>query len=243
MSQRPRLGLIGYGAFGHLTARHLVAHFDVRAYDPAMIESDSFATKADLAEAAGCPTVILAVPVGILEQTLEEIAPMLSDGALVIDVGSVKVKPAQAMLRLLPEHVRIVGTHPLFGPQSAKNGLEGLRIAVCEVRGAKDARRTAAWCRKVLKLKVFNVSPEDHDREAATVQGLTHLIARVLLNMEPLPTRMTTASFERVMQGVDMVRHDSPAVYQAIERDNPFAAGVRERFFALFDKARGELDS
>jgi len=60
--------------------------------------------------------------------------------------------------------------------------------------------------------------------------------------MEPLPTRMTPASFERVMQGVDMVRHDSPAVYQAIERDNPFAADVRERFFSLFDKARGELD-
>ncbi len=74
------------------------------------------------------------------------------------------------------------------------------------------------------------------------MQGLTHLIARVLLKMEPLPTRMTTLSFERLMQGVDMVRHDSPAVYQAIERDNPFAAGVRERFFDLFDQARSELD-
>ncbi|WP_297800595.1 prephenate dehydrogenase [uncultured Brevundimonas sp.] len=242
MRERPRLGLIGYGAFGKLTAQHLSAHFDVRAFDPAMAQGDDHAAKVDLAEAAGCPVVILAVPVGVLEQTLVEIAPLLTDGALVIDVGSVKVKPAEAMQRLLPEHVRIVGTHPLFGPQSAKEGLSGLRIAVCEVRGAKDAHRLAAWCRKELGLKVFNVSPEDHDREAATVQGLTHLIAKVLLNMEPLPTRMTTASFERVMQGVDMVRHDSPAVYQAIERDNPFAAGVRERFFSLFDEARSELD-
>ena len=242
MSAKPRLGLIGYGAFGKLTARHLAAHFDVRAFDPAMTGDDGFAARVDLAEAAGCPVVILAVPVGVLEQTLVEIALLLTDGALVIDVGSVKVKPAEAMQRLLPDHVRIVGTHPLFGPQSAREGLKGLRIAVCEVRGGRDSRRTAAWCRKVLGLKVFNVTPEDHDREAATVQGLTHLIAKVLLNMEPLPTRMTTASFERVMQGVDMVRHDSPAVYQAIERDNPFAAGVRERFFSLFDKARGELD-
>ncbi|WP_409018938.1 prephenate dehydrogenase/arogenate dehydrogenase family protein [Brevundimonas vesicularis] len=242
MSAKPRLGLIGYGAFGKLTAQHLAAHFDVRAFDPAMTGDDGFATRVDLAGAAGCPVVILAVPVGVLEHTLVEIAPMLSAGALVIDVGSVKVKPAEAMQRLLPDHVRIVGTHPLFGPQSARDGLTGLRIAVCEVRGARDARRTAAWCRLRLGLKVFNVTPEDHDREAATVQGLTHLIAKVLLNMEPLPTRMTTASFERVMQGVDMVRHDSPAVYQAIERDNPFAARVRERFFALFDQARGELD-
>ena len=76
-------------------------------------------------------------------------------------------------------------------------------------------------------------------REAATVQGLTHLIARVLMAMEPLPTRMTTASFDRLMQAVDMVRHDSPAVFRAIERDNPFAAEVRERFFDLADQARG----
>jgi prephenate dehydrogenase len=43
------------------------------------------------------------------------------------------------------------------------------------------------------------------------------------------------------MQAVDMVRHDSPAVFRAIERDNPFAAEVRERFFALADEARGTL--
>ena len=35
----------------------------------------------------------------------------------------------------------------------------------------------AAFCRKALGLKVFVVTPEDHDQEAATVQGLTHLIA------------------------------------------------------------------
>jgi prephenate dehydrogenase len=96
---------------------------------------------------------------------------------------------------------------------------------------------------QALALKVFQVSPEDHDREAATVQGLTHLIARLLLAMEPLPTRMTTASFDRLMQAVDMVRHDSPAVFRAIERDNPFAAEVRDRFFALADAARGDLDA
>lgn len=235
---KPRLGLIGFGAFGRLTARHLSPWFDIYAHDPAAEDCEGWATLTDLATAA-CPTVILAVPVEALEATLIAIGPHLRPDALVIDVGSVKVKPAQAMDALLPPGVRIVGTHPLFGPQSGKDGIAGLRIAVCEVRGAKDARRVAAFCRRALGLKVFQVSPEDHDREAATVQGLTHLIARVLMAMEPLPTRMTTASFDRLMQAVDMVRHDSPAVFRAIERDNPFAAEVRERFFALADEARG----
>jgi prephenate dehydrogenase len=239
---KPRLGLIGFGAFGRLTARHLSPWFDILAHDPATTDGEGLATLTDLATAAACPTIILAVPVEALAASLTEIRPHLRPDALVIDVGSVKVKPARLMEDLLPPNVRIVGTHPLFGPQSGKHGIDGLRIAVCEVRGDREARRVAAFCRRALALKVFQVSPEDHDREAATVQGLTHLIARLLLAMEPLPTRMTTASFDRLMQAVDMVRHDSPAVFRAIERDNPFAAEVRDRFFALADAARGDLD-
>ena len=240
---KPRLGLVGFGAFGRLTARHLSPWFDIHAHDPAATDGDDHATLTDLATAAACPTIILAVPVEALAATLTEIRPHLRPEALVIDVGSVKVKPARLMAELLPPGVRIVGTHPLFGPQSGKAGIAGLRLAVCAVRGNRDARRVAAFCRRALALKVFQVSPEDHDREAAVVQGLTHLIARLLLAMEPLPTRMTTASFDRLMQAVDMVRHDSPAVFRAIERDNPFAAEVRDRFFALADAARGELDA
>ena len=241
--EKEKLGLIGFGAFGRLTARHLSPWFDIQAHDPAATDTDDHATLTDLAAAAACPTIILAVPVEALAASLTEIRSHLRPDALVIDVGSVKVKPARLMAELLPPGVRIVGTHPLFGPQSGKAGIAGLRIAVCEVRGKRDARRVAAFCRRALALKVFQVSPEDHDREAATVQGLTHLIARLLLAMEPLPTRMTTASFDRLMQAVDMVRHDSPAVFRAIERDNPFAAEVRNRFFALADAARGDLDA
>lgn len=238
---REKLGLIGFGAFGRLTARHLSSWFDIYAHDPAAEDGEGWATLTDLATAAACPTVILAVPVEALEATLGAMGPHLAPDALVIDVGSVKVKPARLMDDRLAPGVRVVGTHPLFGPQSGKAGIAGLRIAVCAVRGDRDARRVAAFCRKALKLRVFLVTPEDHDREAAVVQGLTHLIARALLAMEPLPTRMTTASFDRLMEAVDMVRHDSPAVFRAIERDNPFAAEVRERFFTLADQARGAL--
>jgi len=239
---KPQLGLIGFGAFGRLTAKHLAPWFDIIAHDPATSDGDGLARLTTLDEVAACPVVLLAVPVGVLAETVAAIAPSVTPGALILDVGSVKVKPAQVMLEGLPQGVSIVGTHPLFGPQSGKDGIAGLRIAVCPVRGDKAAWRVAAFCRRALALKVFVVSPEDHDREAATVQGLTHLIAKVLLAMEPLPTRMTTASFERVMQGVDMVRHDSAAVFRAIEHDNPFAAEVRRRFFDLAEQARAELD-
>lgn len=242
MKARPALGLIGYGAFGRLTALYLSPWFDILAHDPATVEADDLVTLSDLADVAACPVVVLATPVDALAETAEAISGHLKPGAIVIDVGSVKVLPGQVLAQTLPAHVEIVGTHPLFGPQSAKAGIRGHRIAVCPVRGDRAARRVAAFCRQALKLKVFQVSAADHDREAAVVQGLTHLIAKVLMAMEPLPTRMTTVSFDRIMQAVDMVRHDSPAVFRAIERDNPYSAEVRDRFFALADQARAELD-
>ena len=238
----PRLGLIGYGAFGRLTARHLSPWFEIYAHDPAVDAGEGEVVLTDLATAAACPVVILAVPVEALAETCDAVSPHLAPDALVLDVGSVKVLPGRVMTERLPARVGLVGLHPLFGPQSAKDGVTGHRIAVCPVRDDRAAHRVAAFCRSALKLRVFRVSAEDHDREAAVVQGLTHLIARVLLAMEPLPTRMTTTSFERIMQAVEMVRHDSPAVFRAIERDNPFSAEVRDRFFALADQARAELD-
>ncbi|PZN95985.1 MAG: prephenate dehydrogenase/arogenate dehydrogenase family protein, partial [Alphaproteobacteria bacterium] len=146
--EKEKLGLIGFGAFGRLTARHLSPWFDIHAHDPAATDSDGHATLTDLATAAACPTIILAVPVEALAATLTEIRPHLRPDALVIDVGSVKVKPARLMAELLPPGVRIVGTHPLFGPQSGKAGIAGLRLAACEVRGKRDARRVAAFCRR-----------------------------------------------------------------------------------------------
>jgi len=79
---------------------------------------------------------------------------------------------------------------------------------------------------------VILTTPDAHDRDMALVQGLTHLVAKILVRMEPVPRRMTTRSFELLMQATEMVRHDAPGVFLAIERANPHARAVRERFFA-----------
>ena len=239
------IGLIGFGAFGRLVARHLAPHVPLRIFDPALDEDDpdfgESAVPSDLAGAAGADLVILAVPVAAMGEAARAIRPYLEPGATVLDVGSVKAVPAAILSAELPEHVDIVGTHPLFGPESARDGIAGHRIAVCSVRG-RSAPRIAAFLRRVLRLRVIMTTPAEHDREAAVVQGLTHLIAKVLIRMEPLPGRMTTASFEHLMRATDMVRHDSPGVFEAIEKQNPYAADVRERFFALAGDLKTELD-
>jgi prephenate dehydrogenase len=241
---RPLVGLIGFGAFGRLVATHLQPYADIRAHDPAhpigpCAEIDGVVLTS-FAEAAGCEIVILATPVSGLAALVQAIGPHLWPGALVLDVGSVKVEPAAIMRAGLPAHVDIIATHPLFGPQSARSGLAGLKIAICPIRGRRGPR-IAAFLRKMLRLEVIMTTPDAHDREAAIVQGLTHLIAKVLVQMEPLPRRMTTRSFDLLMQGIGMVRHDAPEVFHAIERANPYAGEVRRRFFDLASALDADL--
>ncbi len=238
------VGLIGFGAFGQLIARHIGPYFRLSAYDPALgleaVAARHGVRLTSLREAASCDTVVLATPVRCLAETIEAIAPHIRPGALVLDVGSVKLGPAELMTRGLPAHAEIAATHPLFGPQSARHGIEGLKIALCPIRGQR-CHRLAAFLRHQLKLNVILTTPEEHDRDAATVQGLTHLIAKVLIQMEPLPREMTTKSFDLLMEAVGMVRNDAPEVFEAIERANPYAPGVRRRFFELAAALNADL--
>ena len=226
------IGLVGFGAFGRLIACHLAPHAALTVTDPALPGPHPLPPGARIgtpARAAACDLVILAVPVAAMTPAMARIAPHLRPGAVVADVGSVKLAPAQAMRDHLPQHVDLVGTHPLFGPQSARDGLAGHKIAVCNIRG-RSHLRLAAFFKRVLGLTVIRTTPEAHDREAAVVQGLTHLIARILTRMEPLPARMTTASYELMLQAAAMVRDDPPGVFAAITRDNPYAAPLRADF-------------
>ncbi len=217
-------------------AGHLLPHAKILAYDTSAA-SRVFAKATriaftSLARVAACDIVILAVPVPAIAATAKAIAPHIKKGALVIDVGSVKLAPAKALAKHLPKHAAIVCTHPLFGPQSAADGLKGHNIAVCGVRGNRTIS-VKRFLSSKLKLKVIETTPDEHDRELAAVQGLTHMIARILMQMEPLPKKMTTRSFELIMSAIEMVRYDSEELFLAIERENPHSANVRQRFFRL----------
>lgn len=236
MFTEPQLAIIGFGAFGQLIARHLRDRLPLCVCDPAIRANDL--PQVGLTEAARCPIVVLAVPVAQLEPVLHAIAPHLRPGALVVDVASVKIRPAQLMQRMLPDHVQIVASHPLFGPESARDGLAGHRIAWCPLRGAGH-RRAAALLRR-MGLMVLRTTPDQHDREMAVVQGLTHLIARGLGQMGPLPDRLTTASFRRLAEAAAMVQADSPDLLRAILTDNPHAGPARRRFLSLAAGIAGE---
>ena len=243
IQHKRRLGLIGFGAFGRLAAGVLADHFEVRVHDPAHVRAELAdgrrLTMGSLEEVARAEIIVIAVPVARMAHLCAQLAPLLQPGTMVVDVGSVKVDPVATMRAALPAHVEIVGTHPLFGPQSFGRA-RGQKVAICPVRGRAHLR-VAAFLR-ARGLRALLTTAEAHDREAAMVQGLTHLIAKVLVEMGPLPERMTTVSFDLLREAVEMVRHDPPTVLHAIEAANPYAAEVRQRFFDRAAEMRGQFE-
>lgn len=234
------LGLIGFGQFGRLAANLLRPFYDIAVHDAAALDREIEAEglrAVSLEQAAARDIVVVAVPVAAMRSVFAAIAPHLRPGALVVDVGSVKTRPVQWMLELLPEHVDIVATHPLFGPQSARVGLAGQRLVVCPVRGERHVRLVELA--KRLGLAPSVTTPEAHDREMAYVQALTHLIGRALVNLNIPDETLKTNSYQHLLELCGLVGGDSFELFTAIQTQNPYAPGVVRAFVA---EAQGLLD-
>ncbi|MGH7243499.1 MAG: prephenate dehydrogenase/arogenate dehydrogenase family protein [Phycisphaerales bacterium] len=235
--QSTSLSILGFGAFGRFMTSHLRSHFDVRVCDSVDRDSDARVAgvlSTTLADAAIADVIVLAVPVQQLQGLLQQLAPLLAarpSPALVVDVASVKVKPIAFMRDLLPPETEIIGTHPLFGPQSGKHGIEGLPIAFCPVR-ASDERIACvrSFLSQTLKLKVLDVTPEEHDRQMAYVQGLTHLVSRAAAALDLPRTELETVAYKRFAEMSESLAGDSWELFKTIENENPFAAEVRSQF-------------
>ena len=234
MTQTSQIGLIGLGAFGRLAATHLAPHFDLVGHDPSVRHVPG-GRWVSLDEAAARPVVLLAVPVQALAGVAEAIAPHLASGALVIDVASVKLEPLRILRETLPAGTRILGTHPLFGPQSAAQGVAGQSIVLCPEAGV-EADCVAEFLTDRLGLDVHLSDADTHDRTMASVQALTHLVSKVITDLGLTAAPYTTRSYDLLAEAARLVAEDSDALFRAIERHNPHAADLRRRFFAAARK-------
>lgn len=224
---RPELGIVGYGRCGQLAAEVLEADFQVVVTDVRDVSSEAAARGqawGDLAACASRPTVLLAVPVRRMPAVLEAMLPHLRPGATVVDMASVKIEPMRWMTDLLPPTVAFVGTHPLFGPESAPGrSVAGQRVVVCEAAGHAAAARSVEVVARRIGLEPLRLDPETHDREMARSQALVFLLARALSAAGLEGSEFGTPSERRVWSALHLTSADTEELYEDILRLNPFA--------------------
>jgi prephenate dehydrogenase len=234
--KKQTLGIIGLGAFGRFMARHLGEYFCVKGYDRtppapgalAAAGAEKLLAPAPLEEVAACDIVVFAVPLESLRETVDAAVPHLRDGALVLDVTSVKMRPVE-ILASLPGRVEALGMHPLFGPQSGKDGIRGMRVALCPVRiGNERYYKVCDFLTEKLGLLCLRTTPEQHDREMARVQAMTHFMSRALKKIGLQPSPMATRAYEKLQEFSAIVLSDSWDLFLTIQNGNPFAEEMRQ---------------
>ena len=232
MFMKKSIGLVGFGAFGQFITPHLSPFFEIWAWNRS---DQSLAAKAlnisyvPIKDVLNKDIIILCTNANSFEQIIKENAHLFNPKAIVIDVASIKLKPVELMLKYLPATCEIIGTHPLFGPQSGKYGIRGLNFVLCPVR-TTHAQSIHAFTAKILKLNVLIRTPEEHDKEMAYVQALTHFIARAVDQMNIPDLEQKTKAYESLLSIRKNLAGDSFDLFKAIENDNPFAKTVRESF-------------
>ena len=233
------IGIIGYGRFGQFAAERLRKDFRVVVYDRKRIRCPKGIRRSSLQEVASRPLVLLCVPISQISKTCLEIKSYLTQGQLVIDTCSVKEKPLQELARLLPRFVEILGTHPLFGPDSARNGIRGLKIVLCPVR-CRRVSKIKAWL-EAQGLDVIVTTPARHDFEMARTQALFHFLARGVAETGIRLGRLSTPGPAKLFEDFRDVQNDSLQLFQDLHRMNRFTAAVRKDLIDCLTRLDAEL--
>lgn len=236
-----KIAIIGFGRFGKVFAELLLPHGEVVVVSSKKIEDDRF-SQVELSEISDCDWVIPCTPISTLERFLKEIAPHLKKGALVMDVCSVKVYPCQWLTSVIPPDNEVIGTHPMFGPDSVRNGLEGLQMVVCPLRQSSETLDKVKSLFGGMGLKIIETTPEDHDRQAARSLSLVHFIGRGLGEMKIAKQEIMTLGFERLLTVNETVNNDTWQLFLDIQKYNPYAKEERERFREALDVIEGKIE-
>ena len=238
------IGIIGFGRFGKLTARYLAEDFDVAVYhrtDKSAEINRTGARAASLETVCQQDIVIPCVPISVFHDVLKEIAPLLRPGGLVVDVCSVKEYPVRLMTDILPDTASILATHPMFGPDSASDSLEGRKICLCKVRIAKKNYRNIKAYLESKGLVVIEATAQEHDEQIATSLALTHFIGRTLSKYGAKQLDIDTEGYKRLLHILEVVERDTWQLFLDMHHYNPYAKEKRVAFMDVMQDINSRL--
>ena len=224
------IGLLGYGRFGQLVYRHLPTGQVTGVFDTDPAKLTGLSHAATMEQVLTAKFVILATPISAIDAVCRRIAPSLRAGQVVIDTCSVKQYPIECMLSRLPSKVQILGTHPLFGPDSGRNGIGGMKIAVCPVQIDPANYDCIRRFLRGLDLEVIETTPPEHDRRLARTQAIFHLISQALKELDWRGQQLSTPGPAAFYRLAESVQNDTAELFLDMERRNVYAKACRRRF-------------
>jgi len=138
----------------------------------------------------GSKLVILATPVGAIQELMKLYGPELEEGTIVTDTGSTKTEVLRWAEQYLPSTVDFVGGHPmagkeLSGPEAAEANLfQGATYCIIPGKGAdQEAVHTVTQMAETVGAKPYFIDPVEHDSYVAAVSHLPLVLSTVLVKL------------------------------------------------------------
>jgi len=199
--------------------KHLQEAIALGVIDDAAIFDDL--SKADI--------VIVSVPVDIAIVVLPKVLDLISDSAIVFDVGSTKIPVCEAVENH-PKRRNFMATHPIAGtefsgPSAAIRGLfKGKTNIICEVeKTAFKLQERALWLFSAIGMRIRYMDPKSHDKHIAYVSHLSHIssfmLGKTVINKEKDEQDifdMAGSGFESTVR----LAKSSPAMWTPIFKQN-----------------------
>nr|BAJ89355.1 predicted protein [Hordeum vulgare subsp. vulgare]BAJ91540.1 predicted protein [Hordeum vulgare subsp. vulgare] len=251
---RLKIAIVGFGNFGQFLARTLVRQgHTVLAHS----RSDHSAAAADLGasfyadphDLCECQpdVVLLATSILSTEAVLRSLpVHRFRRNTLFADVLSVKEFPRNQFLSYLPGDFDIICTHPMFGPESARDGWAGLpfvfervRVGDCPARRARAEAFLGVFAREGCRM--VEMSCAEHDAHAAETQLVAHTVGRMLATLGLRPTPIDTKGYETLLRLVDNTCSDSFDLYNGLFMYNKNSTELLHRLEAALDTVKRRL--
>ncbi|KAE8735330.1 Arogenate dehydrogenase 1 [Hibiscus syriacus] len=161
----------------------------------------------------------------------------LKRSTLFVYVLSVKELAKNLLLDVLPSDFDIICSHPMFGPQSARQSWKDLFFVYEKVRIGSESS-SVQRCEQFLGIfqsegcRMVEMSCQEHDRFAAGSQFMTHTVGRVLNMLGLEPTPINTKGYEALLNLIENTCGDSFDLYYGLHQV------VRKQLFEQGEKVK-----
>jgi prephenate dehydrogenase len=232
-----KIGIIGFSRFGQLLAKILKPYAEVSVFnrtDKSKLIEELGYESVSLKDACQCDWVIVAVAISATEDMIKKVAPLLKKGSLIMDVASVKVFPAKWLNSYISPDNQIMATHPMFGPDSAKEGTKGLQWILCPLRISDDNLNKVQEILNKIEVKIIKTTPDDHDKQTAISLALVHFVGRGLEEFGFVKQEISSLGFERLLKVNETVTNDSWQLFLDMQQFNPYTKETRKKLIKDF---------
>lgn len=210
-------------------------------------------TTQSLDQAYASDVIFYCTPISTFEHVITQHTQHIKPNHLLIDTLSVKLHPKYVFEKILylDSHSggktptksnnnrtieqysnslstpQVLLSHPMFGPDSAKDSFQDLPIVLDQYQTNDDTYTFWKTFFTNQGLKVVEMTADEHDRLAARSQGVAHYLGRVLEKIDFKPTPIDTLGAKKLNEIMEQTIHDTPELFRDLQTYNPYTKDMR----------------